>query len=152
MIGQDCWDSDCELLAVAVPGPPGPPGGGGGASDHIEITGIAAQALSGHRAVYRRPDGLIDYADAGTAAHISVQIGVTNGAAASGAAVTVTMLGEIFEGSWTWTTPGLIFLGANGALTQVVPAAPGSDFLAVLGYAVSPTRMYVVRQPSIDLT
>lgn len=152
MLG-DCCEVDCEVIAVGIPGPPGPPGSSsGGSSDHIEITGTAAQALSGHRAVYRRADGLIDYADAATLGDISRAIGVTQGAASSGAPVTVMMLGEMIEGSWSWTAPGLIFLGANGALTQTVPVAPGSQFQAVLGYAVSPTRMYVDRQPSIHLT
>lgn len=153
MLNTGCCEDDCDYIAIAMPGIPGPAGPpGGGPADHLEITGIAAQALSGHRAVYRRADGLIDYADAATLSHGSVAIGVTSGAAASGSAVTVTMLGEMTEGSWTWTAPGLIFLGANGALTQVVPSAPGSEFLAVLGYAGSPTRMYVNRQPSIYLT
>ena len=152
MLG-DCCEVDCDTIAVGIPGPPGPPGpSGGGPSDHIEITGTAAQALSGHRAVYRRSDGLIDYADAATLGHISRAIGVTAGAASSGNPVTVLMFGEMTEGSWTWTVPGLIFLGLNGALTQAVPAAPGSQFQAVLGYAVSSTRMYVDRQPSIHLT
>lgn len=152
MLG-DCCEVDCEAIAVGIPGPPGPPGPpSGGPSDHVQITGIAARALSGHRAVYRRADGLIDYADAATATDIARAIGISIGAASSGAAITVMMLGEMTEGSWSWTAPGLIFLGASGALTQTVPAAPGSEFLAVLGYAVSPTRMYVDRQPSIHLT
>lgn len=147
MLG-DCCELDCEVIAVAIPGIPGPPGAPGGGT----ITGTAAAALSGHRAVYRRADGLIDYADAANLAHISTAIGITTGAAASGSPVTVMMLGEMTEGSWSWTAPGLIFLGTNGLLTQAVPSAPGSEFLAVLGYAVSPTRMYVDRQPSIHLT
>lgn len=149
MLG-DCCDLDCDTIAVAVPGPPGPPGTGGGGS-RLEVTGTAAQALSGHRAVYRRSDGLIDYADAGNLAHRNAAIGITTGAASSGATVTVVMAGEMTEGSWSWAAPGLIFLGANGALTQSVPATPGSQFLAVLGYALSSTTVYIDRQPSIRL-
>lgn len=150
MLDPYCWGSDCEVLAVGIPGPPGPPGTGG-SSGQVQLTGTAAQNLSGHRAVYRRPDGLFDYADAATPAHHFAAIGVTTGAALAGAAVTVVMLGEVVESGWTWSAPGAIFLGLGGALTQVVPTAPGSDFLAVIGAAISPTRMYVDRQPSIDL-
>lgn len=102
--------------------------------------------------MYRRADGLIDYADATDLSHISRAIGITTGAVMAGAAVKVVMLGEMNEVSWTWTVPGLIFLGTNGLLTQTVPVFPSADFQAGLGYAVSPTRMYVDRQPSIHLT
>lgn len=154
MLNAGC-DDDCELLAVGIPGPPGPPGppggGSGGDTAQLVLTGTAGRTLSGHRAVYRRPDGLFDYADPTDPAHLAVPIGVTLGAASSGGAVTVLMLGELTEGSWSWTAPGSIFLGPAGTLTQTVPAAPGAEFLAVVGSAVSPTRMYVDRSPSIAL-
>jgi|SRR5688572_154325 len=153
MIGADCCDTDCEYLVVGIPGPPGPPGGGGGGpAEDLRITGTAAVPLGGHRAVYRRADGLIDYADAATLSHMSRAIGITTAAAAAGGAVTIVMLGEMTEGSWTWTPGGAIFLGLNGVLTQNVPALPGSAFQAVLGVAVTSTTMYVDRQPSIDLS
>jgi hypothetical protein len=137
------------VVAVPVPGPAGPPGGG--ALDRVVLTGVAAGPLSGHRAVYRRPDGLIDYASAATPAHFDAPIWITTGAVAAGATATMVAFGEITEASWAWTPARLIFLGAGGALTQTVPSAPGSDFLAVLGAAPTPTSMFVNRQPSINL-
>lgn len=138
------------VVAVPVPGPAGPVGPPGSSTDRVVLTGVAAVPLSGHRAVYRRSDGLIDYANSGAPEHIGVPIWVTTGAALAGEVVTMVALGEIVEPSWTWT-PGLIFLGPGGALTQTVPSEPVSDFLAVLGYAPTATSMYVNRQPSIDL-
>lgn len=143
-----CAEGECETLVVAIPGPPGSSGGAPG--NRIQITGTAAVPLSGHRAVYRRADGLIEYASSDNPAHIGVPIWVTTGAASASTTVTMVALGEIVEGSWTWT-PGPIFLGINGALTQTPPAEPVHDFLAVLGYAPTSTRMYVNRQTSVDL-
>lgn len=134
-------------VAVPVPGPPGPPGDA--ATARVSITGTAAITLSGHAAVHRNPDGTFEYASATAPEHIAAPIGVTTGAVSAGGDATVVMLGEITESSWSWT-PGPVFLGVGGGLVQTLPS--GAEFLAVIGTAVSPTTLYVNRQPSIDLT
>lgn len=136
----------CSTVAVAVPGIPG-----SSSANSLLITGTAAQALSGHAAVYRRTDGLIDYASADDPACMREAIWITTGAASMGDDVTAAIFGEISEGSWTWVPNSLIFLGLNGALTQTVPSSPASDFLRVLGYAPVPTKMFVNVQQPIDL-
>ncbi|MGA6208064.1 hypothetical protein ACPESR_25255 [Nocardia testacea] len=130
---------------LPLPGPPGPPGPGG---ERVVLTGEAAVPLGGHRAVYRRPDGLIDYASATDPGHMAVPIWITTGAAAAGDTVTMVAVGGITEGSWSWA-PGPIFLGAGGALVQALP--PGALFLAVIAAASTATTVWVDRQPSIDL-
>lgn len=132
-------------VAVPVPGPAGPPGGGGSS---VIVTGTAGVALSGHRAVVRQPDGSFVYADNTNPAHLALPIGITNGAAAAGDPVQVVMVGELTEPSWSWT-PGPVFLGAGGALTQTVPSA---GFLAQLAAATAATAIYVDRSPSVALT
>jgi hypothetical protein len=137
---------DSQAVAVPVPGPAGPPGNGeGGAA--VVVTGTAGAALSGHRAVVRRTDGRFIYADNTNPAHLTLPIGITTGAAASGGDIQVQMLGEMTEPSWAWT-PGPIFLGAAGALTQTVP---GSGFLAQLAAATGATTVFIDRSPSIQL-
>lgn len=138
----------CSTIAVAVPGIPGSSGSGGST---LTITGTAAQALSGHAAVYRRTDGLIDYASADDPACMFESIWVTLGAAMAGDDVTCVTFGEMSEPSWSWTPNSLIFLGLAGALTQTVPTEPTSDFLRVMGYAPLPTKMFINAQPAIDL-
>ncbi|MGW5514253.1 LtfC-like domain-containing protein [Nocardia africana] len=134
-------------VAVPVPGPAGPPGSGeGGAS--VIVTGTAGAALSGHRAVVRNAAGVWVYADNQTPGHIALPIGITTGAASSGTTVKVLMFGEITEPSWSWT-PGPVFLGAGGALTQSVP---GTGFLAQVAAAISGTTVFVDRSPSVALT
>ncbi|WP_280365903.1 hypothetical protein [Nocardia wallacei] len=112
------------------------------------MTGTAGVALSGHRAVVRQPDGAFVYADNTDPAHLALPIGITNSAAAVGDSVEVVMLGELAEPSWSWT-PGPIFLGTSGALTQAVP---GTGFLAQLASATAATAIYVDRSPSVALT
>lgn len=138
----------CSSIAVGVPGPST---GGGPVTGSLLITGTAAVPLSGHAAVYRRPDGLIDYASADNTACMNEAIWITIGAASAGDDVTAVMYGELSEPSWAWTPGVPIFLGLAGALTQTPPTEPTADFLAVLGYAPIPTKMCVNRQPSIDL-
>jgi hypothetical protein len=140
---------ECEVIAVGVPGPPG--AGGTGSGGTLTMTGTAAVALSGHRAVYRRPDGLIDYASANNLGCLHEAIWVTTGAATMGGDVSMVMFGEMSEPSWTWVPGVPIFLGINGVLTQTAPLAPAADFLVVLGYVPITTKMFVDRQPSIDL-
>ncbi|MFR9773038.1 hypothetical protein [Nocardia sp. SC052] len=135
------------VVAVPVPGPPGPPGDA--ATSRVVLTGTAGVPLGGHRAVYRRGDEQIEYASCVIPAHMDVPIWVTLGAANAGDLVSMVALGEITEGSWSWTAGGAIFLGTNGLLTQTPPV--GADFLAVLGTATTLTSIYVDRQPSIDL-
>lgn len=141
---------DCDTSVITVPGPPGRPGPPGDTFGALTITGTALQDLSGHRAVYRRPDGLIDYASSDDPTIENNSVWVTTGAASAGASVTAVIFGEISEPSWNWSQ-GLVFLGIDGVLTQIPPAAPDSLFLAVVGYALGPTKMFVNRQPSIEL-
>jgi hypothetical protein len=157
VLSTDCCDDDCDYIAIATPGPPGVPGDPGPAgppgsgSEYLAIAATAGADLSGHRAVYRRPDGLIDYASAGDLDQLTTAIWITTGAAVSGDDITMVELGELTESSWAWMPGSPIFLGLSGLLTQTAPATPGSAFSAVLGYAPTSTTMYVDRQPSIVL-
>lgn len=131
------------------PGPPGPPGAAG--SNAIFATGNAATVLSGHRVVTPAADGTLGYASNDNLAHLAAPLWVTIGAVASGAPVDALMFGPMTEPSWSWT-PGPVYLGVNGVLTQTAPAAPAALFLAQVGVATSPTSLVVDRVPSIKLT
>ena len=84
------------------------------------MTMTAGENLSGHRAVVT-VDGQAFYADNQTIAHAGQLAGLTLGAALAGDSVTVQALGLITEPGWNWT-PGAIWLGASGVLTQSLPA------------------------------
>lgn len=136
------------LVTVAAPGPQGPPGAAGGAA----IVATAGTILSGNRMVTKATDATMVYADTATLAHIAVPLWMTLGAASAGAAVSVQAFGVVVEPSWTWT-PGPLYLGTSGLLTQTTPsAAGGAVFLAQIGYATSATAIVLDRFPSIRLT
>jgi hypothetical protein len=125
------------LAAVLAPqGPPGLDGSGG------TISGTAAAALGGHRALYLAADGL-RYSSADDPLTQDV-LGISTGAAAQGAQVTMLAAGPLSDPSFAFV-PGLIFLGLNGVLTQTPPT---SGIAVELGVSINPTAMLVrVRQP-----
>lgn len=135
------------LIVPGPPGPPGPPGGGGNAG-RVQFTAIAATDLSGHRVVTPLPNDTVGYADYTTPAHLHAPLWITLNAALAGADVDVVAYGAITEPSWTWTV-GPLYLGAVGALVQILPAAPA--FLAPLGFASSANDVFIDRSPSITL-
>lgn len=141
--GTSPYPLDAQALSVIA--------SGGGASSSLQATGIAAEALSGHRVVTPKPDGTLDYASNDNIAHVQAPLWVTTGAAAAGAQAIALMLGTIVEPTWAWT-PGPVYLGANGVLTQTPPTAPGAVFLASVGTATAATSLYVDRGPSIKIT
>lgn len=85
----------------------------------LTIVRTAGEALGGHRAAYVAGDGLIYHANPNSTARFT--IGVTTGAAALGADVTIQCEGVIIEPSWSWSGSEVVWLAANGVLTQVVP-------------------------------
>lgn len=138
-------------LVVPVSGPPGPPGPPGEIAGQIRLEAVAGQALSGHRIVTPRPDGLLAYASNLDLDHLHAPLWLTLGAALLGAPVDVLTYGLITESSWSWT-PGPLFLGAGGFITQTPPTSPGALFIVQIGTATGPTSAWVDRRSSIRLT
>jgi hypothetical protein len=96
----------------------------------------AGATLSGHRAVVS-DNGQAVYADNLTPAHDGRLTGITLGAALAGDSVTVQALGLLTESSWNWT-PGPLWLGESGLITQTRPVA-GMQWR--LGTALSATTI-----------
>ena len=115
-------------------------GGGGVSSDSLIIT--AGEALGGDRAVYVAADGKAYYADQSNATARLV-CGVTTGAAASGAAVTVRIQSTLVEPTWAWTVSDIVWLSTTGLLTQTVPT---SGYLVQVGVPVGPTQLRIEPQ------
>jgi len=121
------------------------------AAGQVQLTAIAAVALSGHRAVTPRPDGTVEYASNAVAAHLHAPLWITQGAVTAGQLATVLAYGALVESSWAWTPGVPLFLGAGGLLTQTAPVAPGALFSAQVGTATGATAAFFDRQPSIGL-
>lgn len=124
-------------------GPTGAQGPSGGAIDYPSIAD--AVALSGHRVVRGTPGG-VAVCDASNASHRGAALGITTGAASSGAAVTVRAEGPMVEGSWSWTPGVPVFCGISGVLTQTFD--PAWAWSQIVGIATSPTSIFVrLREP-----
>jgi hypothetical protein len=133
-VGELETGASTVLHTDATQGPAGPPGP---AAVHT-VPGIAVGALSGERMVKAVAGGFA-YASADQIGDLGHVTGLTTGAAADGASVDVQVSGEIDAGYWTWT-PGPVFLGLNGQLTQ----SPGSAaFIQQVGMALSATRLLI---------
>ena len=113
-------------LIAAIIGPPGPAGPVGGV-----ITRTAGEAIGGHRAVTIGADGKAYLASPVEPQAMAV-FGVTTGAAAVGAPVTIQCAGALSEASWNWTS-GPVWLGAAGALTQIVPTVGAAVHVGTAG-------------------
>jgi hypothetical protein len=92
-----------------------------------------------YRAVYEKSVGFVALADASENLQPVIGISVT----ADGTTVTVRTEGVLQFESWSWT-PGLVFVGESGELTQAKPA-PRST---VIGYAISQRAIRI----AIDIT
>ena len=137
-----------EILAVAEQGPQGiqgVPGPAGGAT----LIPVGATPLSGHSAVALGADGALQPADCTLAAHIGAVQGVVGNAYSPGDQAVVQTDFELVHAGWSFS-PGPVFVGASGALVQVLPV--GAVFAQVIGYALAPTRIRIDAQPPIVLT
>lgn len=123
--------------------------GAGGSASTLEVVKTAGTILGGNRAVkIDTATGRAIYANNTDINQAELVLGITTGAAAALAPVTVLMVGQMTEPSWTWT-PGLpIYLGVTGLLTQT---APTSDSITELGIAQEATVMLVRIQETIFL-
>jgi hypothetical protein len=131
---------EVTILVEEVAGPPGKDA----TNDSLSETITSGENLSGHRAIYKLSSEAF-YADKNIPSTLKTILGITSGSAMSGAGVIVVTQGEMTESSWTWSFPGLVFLGNDGILTQDLPET-GSR--VIIGSANSATTLYVkIREP-----
>ena len=136
------------IITEAEQGPPGPIGPIGPAGGATLVT-VGATPISGHAAVALDSGGLLVYADCTNPAHIGAVQGVVASAYSPGDLAVVQTDFELVHAGWSFS-PGPVFVGASGALVQVLPV--GAVFAQVIGYALAPTRIRVDVQSPIVLT
>lgn len=105
-------------------------------------------AISGHRIVVSSGTGKLEYADNTILNHQFRILGLTLNAASPGNPIDIRVYGEVVEPSWSFT-PGPVFLGTNGNLTQVQPS--GTSFSMIVGYAVDSTTLIINIQQPINI-
>ena len=135
-----------QILAVAEQGPPGPqgvPGPAGGAA----FIRVAATTLSALVVVWEDELGVVRPLDSTDEDHINLLCGLTITGTSSVGPVTVQRTGAVDDTAWAWT-PGRVYLGAGGSLTQI---PPNNGFDVLVGVAVSPTRLILDFQDPIEM-
>jgi len=119
---------DLTITTVGAPGQ-------SGASP--AVFGTAGAVISGDRAIAFANDGRLVHANSSDAAHAGAYAGISLGAAQVNAQVQYQRTGTLTAGFWTWT-PGLVFVGLDGQLTQVPPT---SGYVLAVGWAVNATTI-----------
>jgi hypothetical protein len=137
---------DPQLVIVQIAGEQGPPGPPGPAAGGQARSYPVAVPISGHRGV-RLSNGNLLTVSPDEPTHADTCFGITTGGGAAGSYVEVRSGGVMDEPSWNWS-PGPIFLGLDGVLTQ---APKRAAFEQRVGFAAGPTAMLVAIEPAILL-
>ena len=111
------------------------------------VDAIADGTLSGHRAVRVTTSGKVGYVDSTDATQAGEVIGITLNAAVDGDPVSLAVVGEVDEPSFTFS-PGPIYFDSIGRLTQVPPV---SGFIQQIAVALSATQIVVQIGPPVVL-
>jgi hypothetical protein len=145
--------TDNVVIAVGEQGPIGAKGDKGdkGAIGEAGSSGItlfaypAGDNLSGHRLLQLGVNGTAIYADSSDVSKPQSILGVSTGAASLGGVIYSQPFGELEEPSWNWTPDLPIFLGIAGLITQTPPL---SGFSLIIGYPITPTKIFIsIRDP-----
>jgi len=104
----------------------------------VNYTG--AMDLGGQRVVRSNFDGTVSYADSATAHDVTAIVGFTLSATLAGQVVDIRHAGTITEPTWNFAAELPVFLGSNGAVTQVPPVA---GMQVIVGVAISQTQLFV---------
>jgi hypothetical protein len=130
------------LVSESVQGPQGIPGVDGADPSIVKV--IVGAPFSGHRMVMFDSAGVVAYATSKNALHARRVVGMTLNAASIGGELSIRLLGDIVEPTWSWNVNLPVWLGDNGVLTQTEPSkAAGDAFSLVVGFAMTPTRVYL---------
>ena len=135
------------VVTRGIPGPPGKQGIPGPAGGTTTVT-VGATPLSGHSAVAVDAGGMLIKADCTNPAHQGAVLGLLANAYSPGDQAVVQTAFTLEHSGWTWT-PGPVFVGTAGQLTQALPV--GAVFSQVVAHALSPTLVLVDVQPPITI-
>lgn len=105
-----------EVAATGLRGPPGPPG----QTDGLAWDAPAGETLHGRRIV-RAVGGALFAPSLAVVAHAEQCIGLVTQAGSAGALLRVRTAGRYTDPAWSWS-PGAIYCGDEGVLTQTPPA------------------------------
>jgi hypothetical protein len=115
------------------------------------LSRIAAQSLNGFAIVRSINATSIDYASADNATHATTVLGFTTGPALTGTKIFVQNKGELENFAWNWVPNLPIWVGVGlGVSTQGNILAP-ARFVQRIGFAMSPTKVFIEIEPPVYL-
>jgi hypothetical protein len=116
----------------------------GAPGSNVVLAMTAGETLGGQRVV-RTSGATAMYANSSTQAHAQAVIGITTGAATSGAAVTVQSEGQMTDPSFSFTAGLPVYLNGNGTMSNTPPS---SGFILQVAVAISATTIAInIKQP-----
>lgn len=118
-------------------------------SGDTDLSLIAGENLSALKVV-RLVNDVVLYSDASNLLMVNSTIGVTVSSGMMNGAVTVRARGVLEDASFSFTTDMPVYLGQNGALTQIPPTAPLLSNLRV-GTAVGINKLNIQLERPIKL-
>lgn len=111
---------------------------------NLSIIRTAQTSLQRYRVVKQIGEDNAGYPDIGVASDADFILGVTVENAAQGHSLTIRLVGEIEDLDWNWS-PGALYCGFNGELTQIPPSGA---WQRQIGAALSPTKILVSMRPT----
>lgn len=123
---------EVQVVSGYVQGVAGPPG-----QDYTYINILAAENINGHRAInILGKMGNHPF------------VGISVGSCVSGDTLQVQQTGFLIHSGWNWVANNPIYALDDGVLTQAFPLQGN---LVVVGYGVTPTKMFIKQEPAIAL-
>ena len=123
---------EATIVAGLVQGMSGPPG-----QDYTHVNILAGENVNGHRSI-----NIL-----GNMSNTPF-LGISTGSAMVGNLLQVQQTGYLTHSGWSWTTGNPIYALDDGTLTQAFPL---SGNLVIVGYGVTPTKMFIKQEPAILL-
>ncbi|MDR3159757.1 MAG: hypothetical protein LBU11_12320 [Zoogloeaceae bacterium] len=140
----DAFAREVEVVEYGQRGLPGPPGADAAES---RVSRVAGETLSALKVVWEDADEKVYLLDNQDAAHVALFAGIAVTSATAGNPATLQRLG-VLDASGLNLTPGAVWLGAGGNLTQTPPA---SGFDLYIGVALSGSRLVLSPSEPVEL-
>jgi len=141
-----------DIIEIISRGPQGAKGDKGDKGDRGDagqnyVVKPALGNIGGERFVIGNLDGTVSYADATNLSHLGRVVGISLNAASDGDDVEVLIFGYIEFNGWNFDISAPVYLSTDGLITQTQPT---TGFSQIVGFAESPTRLFInLREPII---
>lgn len=139
-------ETEARIVQIITPGPRGPVGAPG--EEALGATYTAQGDINGHRAVSCPLAGYATLTNPATASLAHTLLGVAEHAAEDGAEITVRQYGTMSNPGWSFHAGPVFVINSVGEVGQTPPT---SGYICQIGYAASPTTLFIRPEPAIQI-